>query len=300
MPLFDLNLYQLKVFHSVARYSSYSKAGQALSLSQPAVSRQVAGLEKSLGLDLFTRRGRQVMLTDAGRCLYDFADRIENLVEQAERAMAQFKDLERGEVLLGASTTIGSYVLPSLLQSFRKRYPNIEISLRLGNSTAIEQLLLAGGVDLGFVGRPLQNPSLHFEPYMEDELVLAISPDHPLNNKKKVSLAEIARETLIWREKGSATREATEAYLSGHHIRAAKTMEIGDSEAIKRLVAAGIGTTFISKYAIAMELAANVLKVASGDEIKIARRFYLAHAKDRHLFPTALAFINFARKAGQY
>lgn len=294
--MLDLDLHQLKVFHSVARYLSYSKAGEALALSQPAVSRQVANLERSLDLELFTRRGRQVILTDAGRSLYDFADRIYNLIEQAGRAMAQFKDLERGEVLLGASATIGSYILPELLQSFRRRYPNIALSLQTGNSSFIEKLLLEGAIDLGFIGMPAQNPILHVEPYLIDELVLIIPPDHPFKDKKEISPAELAGETIIWREKGSATRTLSEAYLSAHKVKAVRVMEVGDCEAIKRLVAAGTGVAFISKYAVTLELNANLLTTASGDEMKITRHFFLAFAKDRHIFPTALAFINFARK----
>jgi DNA-binding transcriptional LysR family regulator len=294
--MLDLDLHQLKVFHSVARYSSYSKAGEMLALSQPAVSRQVANLERTIGLELFTRRGRQVMLTDAGRSLYDYADRIYNLAEQARRAMFQFKDLERGEVLLGASTTIGSYILPALLQSFRERYPNIEISLETGNSAAIEKLILAGAIDLGFIGMPAQDPKLHVEPHLADELVLAVPPDHPFKEKKEISPADFAGETLIWREKGSATRAATEAYLSAHQIKTNGVIEIGNNEAIKRLVAAGMGVAFISQYALTLEVKANLLKIAGGDKMKITRYFYLIFAKDRHLFPTALAFINFTRK----
>ena len=296
MPTPEIDLHQLKIFHSVARYLSYSRAGEALSLSQPAVSRRVANLEASLGVELFARRGRQITLTDAGRCLYDYADRIFNLAEQAARTVAQFKDLEQGEVLVGASSTVGRYVLPGMLQSFRQQYPGIKISLRLGNSAEIEKLIVVGTIDLGFTGRPVQNPNLHMEPYLADELVLIIPPDHPFQKRREVLIGDLAHQTLIWREEGSATRSVTEAYLRKHHLKAAQVMEIGDTEAIKRMVMAGTGVSFVSRYAVATELSTNLLKTAPGGEMKIARHFYLAFAKDRYLCPATLAFLNYTRK----
>ncbi|MGB9904015.1 MAG: LysR substrate-binding domain-containing protein, partial [Desulfotomaculales bacterium] len=283
MPTPEIDLHQLKVFHSVARFLSYSRAGEALSLSQPAVSRRVASLEASLGVELFTRRGRQITLTDAGRCLYDYADRIFNLTEQAARTLAQFKNLEQGEVLVGACSTVGRYVLPELLQSFRQQYPGLKISLQLGNSAQIEKLIVNGTIDLGFTGKPVQSPNLHTEPFLADELVLIISPGHSLQEKKEVRIGDLADQTLLWREEGSATRSITETYLRGHNFKTAQGIEIGDTEAIKKMVMAGAGVSFVSRYAVASELNTNLLKTAPGGEMKIARHFYLAFAKDRFL-----------------
>lgn len=292
----ELNLYQLKIFYSVARNLSYSKAGEELALSQPAVSRQVAALEKSLELELFVQRGRQVELTDAGRSLFDYADRIFDLAGLAERAMSQFKDLERGQVLIGASTVIGSYVLPPALRAFQERYPNIDISLRLGNSATIEQLVLDRQLDLGFVGSPVKAPALHVEPYDEDDLVLALSPAHPLKDKKNILLADFQEETLIWREKGSASRALVERFLETHGGVFKKKMEISGTEAIKRLVAAGVGLTFISRQAVSLEVSLGILRLVNNNEFQIPMRYYVISAKDQHYYPTVLAFLNFIRK----
>lgn len=284
----ELNLYQLKVFYSVARHLNYSRAGEELALSQPAVSRQVSALEKNLGLELFVQRGRQVELTDVGRNLFEYADRIFDLAKQAERAMSQFKDLERGQVLIGASTTVGSYILPPVLRAFQERYPNINAVLRLGNSMAIEQLVSERKLDLGLVGGQVKNPALHVEPYLRDELVMIFSPDHQLKDLEK--------ETLIWRENGSAARALVEQFLDDKQLVFAKKVEVGDTEAIKRLVAAKMGVAFVSKQAISLELTAGLIKSLDNNEYRIPINFYVISAKDQHYYPTVLAFLNFIRK----
>lgn len=291
----ELNLYQLKVFYSVARHLNYSRAGEDLALSQPAVSRQVAALERSLGLELFVQRGRQVELTDAGRNLFEYADRIFDLAKQAERAMSQFKDLERGQVLIGASTTVGSYILPPVLRAFQERYPNIDAVLRLGNSRAIEQLVSERKLDLGLVAGQVKNPALHVEPYFRDDLVMIFSPDHPINNKKD-PVEGLAKETLIWRETGSAARALVEQFLDDKQLNFAKKVEVGDTEAIKRLVAAKMGVAFVSKQAISLELSAGLIKASDHVEYRIPMSFHVISAKDQHYYPTVLAFLNFIRK----
>lgn len=291
----DLNLYQLKIFYSVARHLNYSRAGEELALSQPAVSRQVAALEKSLGLELFAQRGRQVELTNAGRNLYEYADRIFDLAQQAERTMSQFKDLDRGQVIIGASTTIGSYILPPILRVFQEKHPNIETILFLGNSMAIEQLVSERKLDLGLVGGQVNNHTLHVEPYVRDELAMICSPNHPLYNTK-VRVKDFAKGTLIWREKGSAARNTVEQFLNHKKIVFGKKMEIGDTEAIKRLVVAQMGVAFVPKCAVTLELSLDILRLINSNELVIPIQYYVISAKDQHYYPTVLAFLNFIRK----
>ncbi len=260
------------------------------------MSRQVAALEKSLGLELFIQRGRRVELTDAGRSLYDYADRIFDLAEQAERAVSQFKDLERGNVLIGASTTVGSYVLPPVLRAFQERYPNIDITIKMGNSEDIERLVAEKEIDIGLVGGPVKNTIIHAEPYFQDELVMISSSEHPLHDKKSVSAEDIVGETLIWREKGSAARFFMEHFFDTRKIVFNKKLEIGCTEAIKRLVAEGVGIAFVSRYAISMELSAGILKVVNSSELQIPIFFSAILIKDQHYYPTVITFLNFIRK----
>lgn len=295
----EINLYQLRIFYSVARHLSYSRAGEELALSQPAVSRQVAALEDGLGLELFVRKGRQIALTDAGRILYDYADRIFDLARQAERAMMQCRDLERGIVRVGACTTIGTYFLPPVLQAFQERYPQIDTVLFLGNSTAIEQMVVKGDVDLGFSGINPESPMLHLEPCCEEKLVLILSPQHPLQERRDLLLTDLLCETLFWREAGSAGRKAVEDYLAQKNVRFKKTVEIRDNETIKRLVAAGMGVAFIPRRAVALEVTAGILRVMEGDEFCIPQDHFILAAKDYRPCPVVLTFIQFIRKYAQ-
>ena len=235
-------------------------------------------------------------LTDAGRSLFDYADRIFDLVGRAERTMSQFIDLERGQVLIGAGASIAGHVLPPLLRAFQERFPKIDVALRLGNSMAIERSVAERELDLGFVGGEVKNPALYVEPYFRDELVMIISPEHPLANGKGVPVKDLERETLIWREKGSATRALTERFLNDYGVVFKNNTEIGDTEAIKRLVAANMGIAFVSKNALTLELAAGVLKTADSGELVIPVQYYVISAKDQHNYPTVLAFLNFIRK----
>ena len=295
----ELNLYQVKIFHCVARHLNYSRAGEELALSQPAVSRQVAALEKDLGMELFMQRGRHVELTDVGRLLYEYAEGIFDLVDQAQRALAQFQDMECGQVSIGASTTIGSYLLPTILRAFSQRYPRINTSLRLGNSSDIEQLVSDRKIDLGLVGGKTVCPNLHVEPYLKDELVMIISPEHTLQNKNEVLPEDLSKETLIVREEGSATGTLIEGFLDRHKIAFANKVVIGDTEAIKRLVAAGMGVAFVPSSAITLEISAGILKIMGNvghTKLSIPMNFFVVTAKAQHYYPTVLAFLNFIRK----
>ncbi|OAT80730.1 LysR family transcriptional regulator [Desulfotomaculum copahuensis] len=290
--MLELNLYQLRVFYTVARLLNYSRAGEELALSQPAVSRQVAGLEKSLGLDLFVRQGRRITLTDAGRCLFEYADRIFDLAGEARRAVTQFKDLERGRILLGACSVAAAHVLPPVLRDFQQLHPHIEISLRTGNSGRIAQLAAGGELDLAFTGSPACPPGLQCEPFLPDELLLITSPGHPLAGKSDPQPAVLKEQTLIWRERGSAARDAVEQYLARHGVKPGRVLEIPDTETIKRLVSANLGVAFVSRRAVSLEASAGMLALIPGPAMRIPGEIYLVSAKFKHHIPPVLALIN--------
>ncbi|ACV61780.1 transcriptional regulator, LysR family [Desulfofarcimen acetoxidans DSM 771] len=288
----DIIFNYLRVFHSVARHLSYSKAGEELNLSQPAVSRQISSLEKGLGLDLFTQRGRKVVLTDAGRSLYDYADRIMGLAQQAGRTLAQYHDLERGEVRLGVSPVLGCYLLPSILKEFYTRFPNIKVSLQLDSGQKLIKRIEDGKLDLALVVGPLESDRIHLERYTQDALVLVCPPgeDSPMFNEIFINYP------LITREKPSSTRITIEDHLAKYDIRPKLIMEIPDNEVIKRLVITGIGVAFLPKRAVETELVSGALQVVKGEGTALTRWVYLVTAKDQHHCPTLLAFMNFMRK----
>lgn len=295
-----MDLDQLRAFCAVARRRSFTRASEELHLSQPAVSRQVEALEASLGMSLFSRQGRRVALTEPGRRLLDYAERILGLVAQAERALAELRSLATGSLTIAASTTPGNYLLPAVLAAFQERHPGVEARLAVHPSADVERLTLAGQADLGVAATPLRSPGLHAFPYREDELLLIAPAGHPLAACREVGPAELAaaleRDCLLLREPASATRRATEEHLRALGIRPRRLVEIGQTEAIKRAVAAGMGLSFASRQAVADALAAGGLAAPPGPAARIRRQIHFLLPKGARLSPAALAFVALARK----
>ncbi|WP_347489639.1 LysR family transcriptional regulator [Desulfoscipio sp. XC116] len=291
----ELSLYHLKTFYTVARHLNYSRAGEELAISQPAVSRQVAALEKNLGMDLFVQRGRKVELTDAGRSLFDYVDRIFHLVDRAERTLAEYKDLERGKVFFGAGITIGGRLIPQILKSFRQMHPRIEVSLLLANSSTIERMVACGDLDLGFTAGSVMDSALHMESVFREELVPVISAQHPLA-RPDITLAELNGEMLLWRENGSAARDVVEQYLEEEGLTFKNRAEIRDSGAIKQLVLEQLGVAFLPRRAVERELKSGILHRIACSDSAIALNCHIVSAKDMHSYPAVLAFLNYVRK----
>ena len=186
-----INLHQLKIFHTVARSSSFSRAAAELLISQPSVSIQVGELERQLGADLFELVGKSVRLTEAGRVLDDYAARILALIDEARGAVDELKGLRRGRLLLGATPTPGTYVLPPLLGRFKEQYPGIEIILHIKETRRIQEMLLAHELDLGILGGKVGFPDLESSVFLTDELVLVVAPSHRLAALPAVRAADL-------------------------------------------------------------------------------------------------------------
>lgn len=201
-----MELSQLIAFYHVAIAGSFSKAAEELFVSQPALSRQVAALEKNLGLQLFSRLGRRIILTDAGRRLFIYVEKIINLYNEAKKEMLEFKDLAIGELTLGASTTIGNYLLPFTLAVFQEKYSGIKVNLHVDNSSQIEQLVLENKIDLGLLAGFSQVQGLCQEQIAEDELFYVVPPTHHLAEASAISPEQLSQETFLCREAGSDTQ----------------------------------------------------------------------------------------------
>jgi DNA-binding transcriptional LysR family regulator len=223
-------------------------------MSQPAVSMALAELEASAGGPLFMRRGRRLLLNDRGRLLLEPAQEIlrnvanfENLLEESDRE-------PRGILRIGASTTIGNYLLPSLIARFSRLYPRAKASLQVGNTQQIELSLEQGAIDLGLIEGPSHAPLLKTLPWRDDELVVIVGRGHPMSGEKSVSAAMLANADWIMREPGSGTREVFEAALSEWVSNINITLELGHTEAIKKAVEAGLGVSCLSRLAVQREL----------------------------------------------
>src|SRR5262245_21457824 len=294
-----MTLRQFEVFLAVARAKSFRRASEAVHLSQPALSQHVRELEADLGASLFDRLGRRVQLTDAGRILEDHATRMFATLNDARQAIDDLHGLQRGTLAIGASTTPGIYLLPGILGVFRQRYPAIEVSLRLGNSKEIAALIRAGEFDLAVVGDGRTGPAeASLATCVEDELVLVVGPTHAWARRPHIAPAELASQSLLLREPGSATRLVTERALSSAGVAYRPGMVLPHTEAIKQGVIAGLGVAFVSVYAVHEEQVTGRLRLLRVRGLRIVRTFHLIHHERRSLNTAGRAFTELFAKAG--
>lgn len=266
-----MNLHLVRAFSAVAEAGSFSRAAARLHISQPAVSRAVQELERQLDAPLLERTGRRVVLTEAGKILSVHAVALFAIERAAETALAELEDLQRGELAIGASTTIGIYLLPPLMGAFQRRYPGVRLFLDIGNTTQIAERLRTGTLDAAFVEGPVRGSDLSVTAWRDDTLVVVSAPDHPLAGHPPVALDELIRVPFVLREPGSGTREVVEAALRERGVEAKVAMELGSTEAVKQAVAAGLGVSVVSIATIAQELELGRLVVLDVPDLLVRR-----------------------------
>lgn len=292
-----MDLQQLKGFMAVAKHGSFSRASEELYRTQPAVSKQIRALEESLETKLFHRLGRKIQLTDAGEVLYRHAHRVFQVLEEARGTISELKGLQQGHLRISAASTVGTYMLPRALGRFKRRYPGIDISLAITNKAQVMDQVLEHEADLGFVGPPVHPEALQKEEYLLDELVLIVDANHPLAHEEFVSTDQLKEEIFILREQGSGTREIMEEELARKGIILKKAMELGSTEAIKQAVAANLGVSIVSKYAITLEVVMGRLCSAHINDLNLRRQLYTVSNRERTLPAAAVAFLELLREA---
>jgi DNA-binding transcriptional LysR family regulator len=245
-----LSLHRLELFLAVLDTGGVVHAARSRHISQPAVSEHLRGLEGYFGIRLFERAGRRLQPTAAARELEPFARQTLGLLREAERRVGGVRRLERGALLVGASTTPGTYLLPTVLGRFHTMFPGITLNLRIQNSRAIERGVLAGQVDFGVVGESPLLTGLSAERWVADELVLIVGRTHPLARRRSLDPRRLIGERFIAREAGSSTRAVAEQYLGRLGVQLVPEMELGSTEAIREAVAAGLGVALISRLAV--------------------------------------------------
>ena len=289
----DMNLHQLRIFQAVAAHGGYSRAAAALYLSQPGVSLQVKALEKSIGLPLFEKVGRTLHLTEAGRELLNYSERIFTLLDETQLVMEELGGGKRGTVKVAASTTAGIYVVPPALGAFHREFPGVELTLDVLNRHTVQKLLLDHEVDLAVMGLIEDPHDLEVAEFIPNELVVIVSPRHHLAGKSQVLLDELSSEMFLMREVGSGTRIDTERLLAnrGMHVRVG--MELRSSGAIKQAVAADLGIAVMPLAALELELAAGRLEVLDVVGFPVHRHWYLARRLGSHPSAAAAALWDF-------
>ncbi|MCC2681137.1 MAG: transcriptional regulator, LysR family [Nitrosospira multiformis] len=293
--MLHITLRQLKVFESVARHLSFSRAAEYLHLTQPAVSMQIKQLEDTIELPLFEQMGKKIYLTDAGRELYHYSRAISQQLADMELALDELKGLERGRLNISVVST-ANYFAPHLLAKFCQRYPHITVSLNVSNREIVLKQLSDNVIDLAIMGQPPEGLDIATESFMENPLVVIAPPQHPLCKVRKIPVKRLEQETFLVREPGSGTRSAMERFFASHHISLSRGMETDTSEAIKQAVQAGMGLGITSLHTVELELETKRLKILDVEDFPIMRYWHIVHRKHKRLSSVAQAFQEFLLK----
>ena len=295
-----LTLRKLQLFCAIARTGSTMAGAEAASLSQSATSAALGELETALGARLFDRVGKRLVLNDAGRSLLPEALA---LLEQAQVIDERFGGgaaMARVRFRLAASTTIGNYVLPSLLAAFREQMPQASLDVWIGNTLGVAQIVAGFEADLGMIEGPCHIPDLQVLPWLDDELVLVAAPGHALAmaaEQAPLSALQLRAAPWLLREAGSGTREAVEQALLPylHHVQSDTTL--GSSEAIKNAVAAGLGVSCLSRVLVQDMIDAGRLHELKSELPVLKRSFSLIHRREKRLSDALTGFLELCRSA---
>jgi DNA-binding transcriptional LysR family regulator len=288
---------QLKVFESVARHLSFSRAAEELHLTQPAVSMQVRQLEQSAGLPLTEQVGRKVFLTAAGEELARHARLIAQQLREAEAAIDGLKGMRWGMLKIGVVST-AKYFAPRLLALFRRDHPEVELNLSVLNRELVVQQLADNEIDMAIMGRPPDEFETRAEPIADHPHIIIASPEHPLAGKHRIEPKALEAETFLIREPGSGTRAAMERFCATHSVVPRNTLVISSNETIKQAVMAGLGISFLSAHTVGLELATGRLVTLDVAGTPVIRRWHVVRRAEKRLLPVAEQFARFLVERG--
>jgi DNA-binding transcriptional LysR family regulator len=298
-----MDLWQLHIFRKVVELASFSKAGESIHLSQPTVSSHIKDLEKHFGCPLIDRLSRCAVPTKAGELLYSNATRILAMRDEIENIMAEYQGQYRGGLRIGASTIPGGYLLPKIIGGFNRDYPNIQISLLIGDSKEIVQKVLAGDIEIGFVGAHYESPHLHETAFTNDELKLVVYPEHPWADKLSVEIEALCQEPMIVREAGSGSLHVLTSALKNKGLNLEKDFhivaEIGNTVGIIGAIKNRVGVSILSTRAIENELKHGELVALDLQNFELHREIYLVVDQRRTRSPLARAFHHFISSKGK-
>ncbi|APR32777.1 MULTISPECIES: DNA-binding transcriptional regulator YeiE [Citrobacter] len=284
-----ITLRQLEVFAEVLKSGSTTQASVMLALSQSAVSAALTDLEGQLGVQLFDRVGKRLVVNEHGRLLYP---RALALLEQTIEIEQLFRE-DNGAIRVYASSTIGNYILPAMIARYRQDFPDLPLELSVGNSQDVINAVLDFRVDIGLIEGPCHSTEIISEPWLEDELVVFAAPSSPLT-KGSVTLEQLAASPWILRERGSGTRELVDYLLLSHLPRFQMAMELGNSEAIKHAVRHGLGISCLSRRVIAEQLQAGTLSEVPVPLPRLVRTLWRVHHRQKHISNAITRFLHYS------
>jgi DNA-binding transcriptional LysR family regulator len=282
--------FTLKVFLTVARMNSFTRAAEVLNLSQPAVTHQIKNLESLLKAKLFKRDQNKIELTKVGEIFLRYSEDIHLLYQKAMEEIHQMTNQVAGDIHLGAASLIGKYLLPRILGNFKKMYPKVNLSMLVGNSKEVLGFLEKGIIELAIVSEPIPSKNLIAFPFYRDRLTAVVYPAHPWCRREEITVDELCQEDFISREIGSGTREfflkSLDLPRKGKELK--PVMVLGSSEAVKMAVIGEMGFSILSRLAIRSEVELGLLKEIRLKGFGLARNFFVVYKSEKHLGLSAL------------
>lgn len=291
-----LDLPKLRIFAAVARSGSFTRAADDLDLRQPTVSQQIQVLERGLRTPLFERSGRRVLLTPAGEALLPYAERLLALATEAETATREAAGLSARTLRLGVGNTLATYILPDLLARLRWERPDVVVQVQVGNTEQLLASVVDNRLELALVGAPLSHPLLQIHAFLRDDLVVIVPPDDEWAERRAVNLFELQNRTLLLREEGSALQATVAELLREHGIVPERTITLGNLEAIKRSVEAGLGVSIVPELAVRREVRDDALRALPLADVQLRRVFNYVYQRDRTLSPASQVFVDLLNK----
>lgn len=290
--------YKLRVFCTVVETGSFSKASEVIHLTQPAISLQIQAMEEIYEARLFDRSGNALNLTPAGEIVYRHAKEILAMYAETRKHVGEITGAIKGSLSIGASTTIGNYILPPIISAFKKKTPRVNISLTVSNTKIISDKLNAGELDMGLVGGDVSKQRFTVDTLISDELIVIMSPGHPWAERRDVSCLELIKEPLILREEGSGTRLFILKRMEEHGIQPDDlniSLTLGCTESIKNAVEEGVGISIISSRAAQSSIKFGLLKAITFKDLKFHRTFSIISPKRNYITHTAKQFLSFLK-----
>jgi DNA-binding transcriptional LysR family regulator len=279
-----MDIHQLKIFVSVFKNRSFSRASEELYLTQPTISDHIKTLEEEFNCKLFDRLGRTIIPTKEAEVLYSHAIEIIEKADTIKDAIGQFKKDLSGELIIGASTIPSTYLIPHIMADFQKKHPSVSFQILESDSKGIVDRVLKHELLMGIVGAKLNDTQIHYMPFMDDELIVVSSPS--LIKKERLTLKELIKFPMVLREQGSGTRKETEKILENKGV-SLEDIQIGgifgSTDAVKQAVKAGLGISILSRLSVIDELKYHILKEIKLTDIEMKRKFYIATHKKRTL-----------------
>jgi DNA-binding transcriptional LysR family regulator len=278
-----MNLNQLKLFYLTAKYQSPTAAAKALFITQPAVTTGIQRFEDYYDIRFFTREGKKMVLTKAGKALYGIAEKIFEMEVLAEDCVGNFQEKNTHQITIHTSESFGAYYLPSLIDRFSKTYPDVKVSVEIMLTDQVVDNTIELKNDLGFISYPIKNRKLIHRKVVTDRFVIITSPDHKLARKKCITPIDLFGVFIIMHEKSSAIRKALIDFVKAGNIAFSTHLELSNNEAIKRVVELGTGVALISKMVAAKEVQRKELVAIPLSDPSISRKFYMVHHRGKFI-----------------